>query len=298
MKHYISFTIFFDAVDFPVSLGTLLRFIAMLGRGSGASKSARNVISSIKWFTSFIHPPSLKVFESVMVSSSIRGLDALLSRPPRQKLPFTLKHLCSFYNLLSLDDPKQLASWCAMLLSFFACFRLSNLVPHSKSNFDPLKHLQRDDIRFEGSVLLVFYKWSKTNQCSRKVSWIPICSVDDPRFNIKFYFNKLFTLVNAPGNAPLFSFARKDFHSRYSLVRSLDSCVFRAGLTPADYIWHSFRRGAAVFAFELGLPDSAVQLFGDWSSAAFKNYLEFALLRKISIAESVAKSFDKEVKLI
>ena len=35
----------------------------------------------------------------------------------------------------------------------------------------------------------------------------------------------------------------------------------------------SFRRGAAVFAFELGFADSAVQLLGDWSSLAIKNHL-------------------------
>ena len=47
-----------------------------------------------------------------------------------------------------------------------------------------------------------------------------------------------------------------------------------------------------MFAFELGLADSAVQPLGDWSSSAFKNYIEFAFLRKVSVAESVTKSFD------
>ena len=69
-----------------------------------------------------------------------------------------------------------------------------------------------------------------------------------------------------------------------------------AGLSSADYSWHSFRRGAAVFAFELGLADSAVQLLGDWSSSAFKRYLEFAFLKKVSVAESIAENFDACVK--
>ena len=50
-----------------------------------------------------------------------------------------------------------------------------------------------------------------------------------------------------------------------------------------------------MFAFELGLADSAVQLLGDWSSAAFKNYLEFAFARKIKIAKLMAESFDKHL---
>ena len=50
------------------------------------------------------------------------------------------------------------------------------------------------------------------------------------------------------------------------------------------------------FAFELGLADSAVQLLGDWSSSAFKNYLEFAFIRKVNIAETIASKFENYVK--
>ena len=98
-----------------------------------------------------------------------------------------------------------------------------------------------------------------------------------------------------PDSAPLFSFEDK-FHSRNSLVSLLNLCVFEAGLSPADYSWHSFRRGAALFAFELGLADSAVQLLGDWSSSAFKNYLEFSFLRKVSVSEAIANSFEASLK--
>ena len=185
-----------------------------------------------------------------------------------------------------------------MLLAFFGCFRLSNLVPLSKGKFDPLKQLRRNDIKFGKDYVLIFYKWSKTNQNSRKVSWIPIGSVKDPRFNVKYQFQRLFILVNAPSDAPLFSFSHSDFHSRYTLVKLLDLCVQHAGLSAADYSWHSFRRGAAVFAFELGLTDSAVMLLGDWSSEAFKNYLEFAFIRKAAIAKKIARSFDVHVNQI
>ena len=51
-----------------------------------------------------------------------------------------------------------------------------------------------------------------------------------------------------------------------------------------------------MFAFELGLADSAVQLLGDWSSSAFKHYLEFAFKRKVSISETIASNFDNCVK--
>ena len=295
LRSYIVFTSYFAVPDFPVFLGVLLRFIAFLGRGPYAARSATNIIGSLKWFSHFLHPPSVEVFNTVLVSSTIQGLKAQLSRPVRQKLPFSVNHLSSFYDLLDLSDPKQLAGWCAMLLAFFGCFRLSNLVPTSKKKFDPCKHLKRNDISFEKNFVLVFYKWSKTNQNLKKVSWIPICAVSDERFNVKHFLTKLFETVKVPNDSPLFSFNVNQFHSKYSLIRLLDQCVFRSGLSQVDFSWHSFRRGSAVFAFELGLADSAVQLLGDWSSPAFKQYLEFAFVRKAAIAEKIAKSFNSHV---
>ena len=292
LRSYIIFTSYFGVQDFPVLHGVLLRFITFLGRGPYAFRSATNMIGSLKWFAHFLDPPSVKIFDSVLVSVTVQGLKAQLSRPIRQKLPFTVDHLARIYQLLDLSDTKQLSGWCAMLVAFFGCFRLSSLVPVSKSKFDPLKQLKRNDIRFEKDLVLIYYKWSKTNQNSSRVAWIPICSVSDNRFNLTYQLKHLFHSVKVPSDSPLFTFYKNNFHSKSSLTKLLDLCVYKAGLSPADYSWHSFRRGAAVFAFELGLADSAVQLLGDWSSLAFKNYLEFAFIRKVSVAEKIAMSFN------
>ena len=90
----------------------------------------------------------------------------------------------------------------------------------------------------------------------------------------------------------MFSFSDSEFHTRNTLVKLLEMCVTGAGLSPADYSWHSFRRGAAMFANEIGLDNTAVQLLGDWSSSAFKNYLEFAFIKKADVAKKIAKSFN------
>ena len=296
LRSYITFTSYFNVPDFPVHLGVLLRFLALLGRGSLAYKSVVNMLGSIRWWASLIDPPSAKVFDAVLVQVSLRGLKAQLSRPIHQKLPLSVAHLLKFYNTLDLSDVRHLSGWCAMLIAFFGCFRLSNLVPTSVNNFDPLKHLTRDDVSFEKDIVLIFYKWSKTNQNASKVSWLPLSPVSDARFNVKCYLEKLLSIVNAKSDAPLFSYGKCKFHTRFTLSKLLDVCLFEASLSPADYSWHSFRRGAAVFAFELGLSDSAVQLLGDWSSDAFKDYLEFSFDRKLDVAESISKKFDHYVK--
>ena len=293
LKSFISFTTFFGVQDFPIQLGVLLRFIALLGRGSYAAKSASNIIGSHRFFSNVLCPKESDVFDSVSVAAALKGLRAQLSRPVHQKLPITLSHLVKFYGSLDLDLPGHLACWCAMLLAFFGCLRLSNLVPPSHSQFDPLKHLKRDDISFGKEYVLLFYKWAKTNQHASKVSWVPICPVKDPRFNVKVHLVKLLSIVKVQDDAPLFSVDKNKFHTRPSLVKLLEMCILKSGLPSGDYSWHSFRRGAAVFAFDLGLSDSAVQLLGDWSSDAFKSYLEFSFRRKVSISEAFSNTFDK-----
>ena len=238
----------------------------------------------------------MKVFECVLVTTSLKGLKAQLSRPVRQMLPFSIDHLCKFYLCLDFSEVSHLSCWCAMLLAFFGCFRLSNLVPGSKSKYDKFKQLSRDDIKFENDIVLIYYKWSKTNQNCNRVAWIPICRVKDERFDVKIYLKLLLDVVKAPKEAPLFSFRKNKFHTRNTLVKLLDMCVFDSGLNIGNYSWHSFRRGSAVFAFELGIADTAVQRLGNWSSMAFKHYLEFAFLKKVSVAKKISKSFDTQLK--
>ena len=97
LRQYILFTVYFGVQDFPLHLGIILRFIAYLGKSSLAYQYASNILSSIKWFAKILDPLSVKIFDSVLVSESLKGLKAQLSRPVHQKWPFTLEHLCLFF---------------------------------------------------------------------------------------------------------------------------------------------------------------------------------------------------------
>lgn len=92
---------------------------------------------------------------------------------------------------------------------------------------------------------------------------IPICRVKDERFDVKIYLKLLLDIVKDLKKAPLFSYGINKFHTRNTLVKLLDMCVFVSGLNIGNYSCHSFHKGSAVFAFELGLADTAVQLLGD-----------------------------------
>ena len=149
----------FNKTDFH-SRYSLVRLLDKLVFEAGFSPS-----DYTSWH-SFCRGAAVFAFELGLADSAVqlmKGLKAQLSRPVRQKLPFTMVHLCIFYKYLDLCNAKHLPCWCALLLAFFGCFRLSNLVPISKNKFDPLKQLKINDIKVDKDVLLVFLSRAKAS---------------------------------------------------------------------------------------------------------------------------------------
>ena len=49
----------------------------------------------------------------------------------------------------------------------------------------------------------------------------------------------------------------------------------------------SFRRSAASWAFNHGVPGELIQIYGDWASDAYKAYLEFSVESKLTFAHQL-----------
>jgi hypothetical protein len=81
-----------------------------------------------------------------------------------------------------------------------------------------------------------------------------------PTYSPAFVFMKHKKLV--PVTYPLFQ----------STLRKLINCI---GKNPKQFSTRSFRRGGANWAFSSEIPSELIQLYGDWKSDAYKNYLRF-----------------------
>ena len=67
-----------------------------------------------------------------------------------------------------------------------------------------------------------------------------------------------------------------------------------AGVEDASLLTgHSFRRGGATWAFQAGLPGELIQISGDWASDAYKQYLEFTITNKITLAVLFSKNLPR-----
>jgi len=88
-----------------------------------------------------------------------------------------------------------------------------------------------------------------------------------------------------PQHAPLFcvGHTQQQAFSRQYVVNRLQGLAFTAGLNQGTWNGHSFRRGAATWAAEVGIPEAQIQTLGRWKSYAYKTYIEYSNADRISL---------------
>ena len=65
----------------------------------------------------------------------------------------------------------------AMLILFFSCMRVSNLVPSSTNTLKSIKYLKRADITFTTDAMILCLRWSKTLQNKDNLFMLPTADV-------------------------------------------------------------------------------------------------------------------------
>ena len=232
--------------------------------------------------------------ESFEVRLTLKGIARLAKHTPNRAPPITPELLVKIISVCSLEDPREVTFLSAFLFTFFLFARVSNIVPASASQFDKSKHLCRGDIFTAEGGLLVLFKWTKTIQYNERRLLLPLVPIKGSHLCPVAMFQRMCVLVPAPSHAPafIFDFSRKGGYlsvSKNQFVSFLRSKLSLAGVThPSLYRGHSFRRGAASFAFHCGVPGELIQVFGDWSSDAYKSYLEYSLAAKFKVASDIA----------
>jgi integrase len=217
-------------------------------------------------------------FESKWLQRIIAGIRRTApNRQKNQALPITpdiLSKITLPYN--SRKDVNSLNINAAFKLAFAAFLRSGEFTYDDRLDSRTFVNttLTRSDVTFSDSYdhLVLRLKRSKTDTKHLGVDIIvaatgtrtcPIAALRD-----------LFELDPQPPVAPLFRLQNSAFtYSR--VVPILQDRARLAGVPhPTSYRGHSFRRGAAQHASNLGLPESDIQALGRWSSQAFKIYFK------------------------
>lgn len=291
-RSYLAFCLYFEFNPVPATSHLICLYCQFLSR-SITPQSIRNYLSGVK----LLHVmggfefPSLQSFD---IKVTLKGIEKLAKHTPNRAPPVTPDILSRITAVSDLDDPFEVSVLCAFLFSFFLIARVSNIVPASASAFSKETHLCRGDIHRTPQGLLVVFKWTKTIQCNERRLLLPLLSMKGSPLCPVAMFDRMCQLLPAPKLAPAFI---SSAHSSKGIFKSISKAqfiaLFRSKLAlagvshPSLYRGHSFRRGAASFAFHCGVSGDLIQVFGDWASDAYKVYLEFSLSSKLRVADTM-----------
>ena len=143
-----------------------------------------------------------------------------------------------------------------------------NIVPRTSASFNLSLHLCRGDTFFTSIGLVVLLKHTKAIQFGKRRLLLPLLLMPNSLLCQVQMFERMCSLVPAPPSTPAFlqqtQSGRMVPVSKSQYVAFFRDLLRVAGI-PNNFSFHghSFRRGAASWAFRLGVPGEIIQVYGD-----------------------------------
>lgn len=100
------------------------------------------------------------------------------------------------------------------------------------------------------------------------------------------------TDTHGPPHAPLFCNGQNEqkAFTREYVVGKLQELATGAGCGHEVWNGHSFHRGAATWAAQVGIPEHQIQTLGRWRSDAYKTYIEIPRAERIKLSRRFQNS--------
>ena len=140
---------------------------------------------------------------------------------------------------------------------------------------------------------MVTVSWSKTIQFKQKDLEIPLFSIPGSLLCPVSVLRALLRIKAKPRD-PLFLLKGGTAMTYSKFHKMFKSTLKRAGYNQKLFSSHSMRRGGTEFAHRSGVPESLIKIQGDWSSDAYKRYLQFPVqfraLVNLRMREKIVKT--------
>lgn len=272
VRLFIGFSTRFGLDFTQPSEGLLAAFLEHLAR---TQRTAASVISSFSTLRAALDRQGFPThnFKSTSLSLLLRAIRINKRTPAQQRPPMSIPHLKRLLVcIMDMDYAHHLRA--AIVLMFATNFRQSNLAPPTSRQFDGTRHLTRADVRFRSDVMLVYQKWSKTQQQVGRDRWIPIPRVTGSQLCPFSAMRQLLALSpTTSALQPLLTFDDGAPIPLSYINKKFRVALARAGLASANYTLHSLRRGGARFLQRSGLDVPDIAAHGGWRSSAIMRYI-------------------------
>lgn len=133
------------------------------------------------------------------------------------------------------------------------------------------RHLTHRCVTMESGALSVVLPFSKTDIKHQGIR-IPIAATNDGVCPV-FHMSRIIQTEDTSLDLPLFSLQRGCF-SRAMVLARLKARLLRLGLPVSNIKGHSFRKGAAMHASQMGASTAEIKALGRWESDAVERYYD------------------------
>ena len=237
-----------------------------------------NYISSIKLAAKRFHWPIFP-FSHHLVTSYLRSISINSTLPPTPRGIFYLSTLAAISRACGiLDDPELFRA--AFLVAFFAFLRMSNVAPHSRFKFDPLRHILRQDVVFLPPGAHILIKWTKTLQDKSAHYFVQVPALRNKVLCPVSAIHELLDSRQLSGSQALFSHKTRPYHPVIdtTIRDSLTKVLTHLGIPLLGHGFFTFRRSGATLAYDNNIQLQHIMAHGLWRSAAVWTYLQNASL--------------------
>ena len=209
------------------------------------------------------------------VSHILKGVKRELGDSQVGAIPVTPEHLLKLKNQLDVSHLLGASVWAACLIGFFGMLRPGNFL--SGAAFDPTRNITVNDVVPVSRGYSIQLKWTKTLQYREKtlevfMPSLPSASVN-PAEGIEILLTLHSKIASDKAMSP-FICVNAGEQLKYSTFIGVVNYVLGRSGTSDKLTGHSFHRGGATWAFEIGIPGELIQDIGFWKSNAYLQYIE------------------------
>ena len=273
-RSYVAFSIYAKVKLCQLSVSIALSYLEFLVINKVSAHMISNHISAVRAM-SIIYDLPYQHWEHPKVKYFVKSIKLTrpMALPKRNIIDIqTLKTIIAYTQKFS--DP--LVYKAVFLTAFFGFFRLSNIAPHTISEFDYTRHFTGEDVFFQDKEVQLLLKWSKTMQYRNEYKLVSLPKLGTSTICPYRALRNIMDLYKPGHKSPLFQIQTSAgwqvlTDSRVRKVLAGINQYMR--LPPNFYTFHAFRRSGASLAYEIDTPVKEIKDHGTWASDCVWRYI-------------------------
>ena len=297
LNTYQKFSDRYELIYFPCDNQQLCRFGQHLKKTFKSPDAVANYISGVRTCMALLGL-RLPDPQDKQMQMFLQGLKRVMPHAIKQAAPITPEILLKMSKVVDYRDIIETVAWTAVLVGFYMFLRKSNLVPDTMMTFNPNQQFCRADVNLTSvqDPLMVEVRWSKVIQFRQRVLRLPVLPAHNKAVCPVYWMHHMVARVQAGPQDPLFAIPNKKTVvalSANQLVTRFRKWLKIIQIDETQYSLHSLRRGGATFAYRSNLEAKMIQKLGDWSSEAYKRYIDVSMDQRFASMAKFVEALDR-----